>query len=200
MTTIEDALSDLFDRPPASAPVDVRALLTCARRDERARRRRRLALATAAVAVLVGALVLRPAAVDRGDALTLTESSSPVVVAAHGHVRFAGGLQVWRRGSELSVGYPGQSWASVDTRRPDGAGGRDGLGVFEDRGVVTSVVHATPRGVAVTLSGDRRTAEIACFQETPGWCVWAASFGRPLTRAETLSLSADPPAHVHFSD
>lgn len=201
---IETELENLFAEPTACVPVDVDALLVRARRAQRARRRRRSGMVGALVVLTSAFVVARPGhAPDRGDALTLTPASSPrVVVTAQGRVRFSNGMLVWRTGSELFIGEPGVEWSSLDTHHPQGAGGRDSLGTFSDGnvGVVTSIVHAVPRAVTVTLSGESRQAEIACFDQTPGWCVWAATFDRPLTDAETFSLSSDPPAHIRFTE
>jgi hypothetical protein len=203
--TIEAELRDLFDEPTACGPIDIGRLLTTARRERQSRRRRRVAVVGVTISIATAFLVLRPGrGVDRGEALTLTPASSPaVIITSEGHVRFSDGLEVWRSGSELFIGHPDVregGYSSVDTRDPQGSGGRDSLGTFNDEGIVTSVVRDVPRAVTVTLSGETRAAEIACFAQTPGWCVWAASFGRPLTDAETLSLSADPPGHIHFTD
>jgi hypothetical protein len=203
--TIETELRDLFDEPTACGPIDIATVLTKARRARHSQRRRRVAVVVVTMSMATALLVLRPGrGADRGEALTLTPASSPaVIVTSAGHVRFSDGLEVWRSGSELFIGHPDGErggYASVDTRHPQGSGGRDSLATFNDEGIVTSVVHDAPRAVTVTLSGDTRSAEIACFTQTPGWCVWAASFGRPLTDAETLSLSADPFGHIHFTN
>jgi hypothetical protein len=203
--TIEMDLRDLFDEPTACAPIDVGAVLMDAHRQRRARRRRRVAVVGVTIALATAFTALRPGrGPDRSDALTLTPASSPAVIrTSEGHVRFSDGLEVWRSGSELFIGHQDVSrggYAGVDTHNRQGSGGRDSLGTFNDEGIVTSVVHDVPRAVSVTLSGETRSAEIACFTQTPGWCVWAASFGRPLTHGETLSLSADPAGHIRFTD
>ncbi|HEX4490615.1 MAG TPA: hypothetical protein VH914_05345 [Acidimicrobiia bacterium] len=203
-TTIEDELRELFAMPSDYVPIDARGLVDRGRRERGARRRHRVA-AAATIALAAAVFVVHPWSTPaRGDALTLAPASSPAVIAtSRTRVRFSDGLEVWRSGSELFIGHRDVArggYASLDVHHAHGAGGRDGLAIFVDDGIVTSIVHAVPRAVTVTLSGDRRNAEIACFDQTPGWCVWAASFGRPLTGAETRSLSSDPPAHIAVTD
>jgi len=109
-------------------------------------------------------------------------SVGPVQVTTD-RVDLGDGVQAWRKGRLLNVGYPGGPHEEVD---PAGVGMRWGnlgydAGIFTEAGqhkgstIVVGSVRGTPTSVVVTLEGVSRPATIACFTQARGWCVYKAN-------------------------
>lgn len=208
MSINEQYLREHFRSAPAGGTVNAEEIVAAGRRRLRARRRQRTLGVTAAVALLA-AITGGLAQSDPGHAeyelvgsgLTLATGSSGPVQLSDDRVDFGHGLQAWRKGRTLAVGYPDGTHAFLDTADPTARWGDLGYDVVtldpegQNDGVtaVVGTVRGKPERVRVSIAGASQTATIACFDQAPGWCSYAAlvpfSVQNYTTQPTTVSVS-----------
>jgi len=191
---------------PVSGAVDAAAIIATGRRRLRVRRQRRaLAAVVPALAVVIatGVAIEHP---GRGGyelvaaGLTLSASSQGSVQVDTDRVDMGNGLQAWREGDVVNVGYASGAHSWMDIRewtyrlRPQGqydlaTFGGEGAGASST--VVVGAVRGEPKHVSATIEGTSATATIACFTQAEGWCVYAT-----LVPARVTDYSIDPAAKV----
>ena len=185
MPSVEDDLREALHTHPPMGTVPVQAALAEGRR---ARSRRRLARGGGVlVAAGLAAIITLTASQDDqlqlvGDGLTV--SSGPgVTQIADDRVDLGDQVQAWRDGDALTVGYPNGVHAVLNTDDP--TADWDDLGydmvVLEPdetpdgQGLVMGNVRGKPTSVTVETPQQSVEATIACFEQTPGRCVYKAA-------------------------
>lgn len=173
--------------------VDTAAIITTGRRQLRARRRRRaLGAVVPAVLLIAGAgwVIAGNGGSDyelAGSGLTLAAGSQGPVQVSDDRVDMGDGLQAWREGSVLSVGYPTGSdggegshawldtsdWGSHWDKNSYDIAVLDGDGAITTGTAVVGAVRGTPSRVDVSIEGVTVSASIACFTQAQGWCSYA---------------------------
>lgn len=187
-TSEQEVRATLQGYQPAGR-VDIGAAVAAGRRQLRQRRARRTAgalilplAAGAGFAVAAGG-VHNGGYRLAGSGLTLAGGSTGPVQVTTDRVDLGDGVQAWRKGRLLNVGYPGGPHEEVD---PAGFGMRWGnlgydAGIFTEAGqhkgstIVVGSVRGAPTSVVVTLEGVSSPATIACFTQAKGWCVYKAN-------------------------
>ncbi|MCD5351269.1 hypothetical protein [Kineosporia mesophila] len=187
----EQQIRQHFRTAPVEGAVNAQEIVAAGRQQFRARRRRRTwgATATATTAVLAavtGGIALsshRDARFELvGSGLTLAAGSSGPVQVSDDRVDLGHGLQAWREGKVLGVGYPDSTHTLLDTTDPTARWGDLGYDVAtldpegQNDGVtaVVGTVRGQPSHVVVSIAGVTQTATIACFTQAQGWCSYAA--------------------------
>ncbi|TYP86914.1 hypothetical protein [Blastococcus xanthinilyticus] len=186
MPSVEDDLRTALHTHPPMGTVPVHAALAAG---HRARTRRRVARGGAAVLVaggLVAALTLPGSPEDRmrlvGDGLTVS-SGTGVTQIADDRVDLGDQVQAWRDGAALAIGYPDGVHAVLDTDDPTADWGDLGYDLVvlepaetpDGQGLVMGNVRGEPESVTVTTPERTVEATVACFEQTPGWCVYKAA-------------------------
>jgi hypothetical protein len=193
MSISEQQMRQHLRTAPVPGVVDTAAIIATGRRQLRTRRRRR-ALGAIAPAVLLSA-VAGWAITDAGGSdyelagagLTLAAGSQGPVQVGDDRVDMGDGLQAWREGSVLSVGYPvGSSggegshawldtsdWGSHWENNSYDIAVLDGNGAVARGTAVVGAVRGTPSRVDVSIEGVTASASIACFVQARGWCSYA---------------------------
>lgn len=184
----QEVRATLHDYQPTGR-VDIGAAVAAGRRQLHRRRARRTAgalilpLAAGAGFVVAAGGVHNDGYTLAGYGLTLAGGSTGPVQVTTDRVTLGDGVQAWRKGRLLYVGYPGRPYEEVD---PAGFGMRwRNLGydaaIFTEPGqhdgstIVVGSVRGKPASVVVTLEGVSRPATIACFTQAKGWCVYKAN-------------------------
>jgi hypothetical protein len=186
----EQQMRQHFRSTPVIGEVNVQQIIAAGRQQVRKQRQRKTlgaaTVATSLLATIVGGLALS----GRGEAgyelvgsgLTLAAGSPDPVQVNDERVDFGHGLQAWRTGKTLDVGYPDGAHATLDTTDPTAQWGDLGYDVVtldpagqQDGGTaVVGTVRGEPSHVEVTIAGVTQTATIACFTQAHGWCSYAA--------------------------
>jgi hypothetical protein len=182
VTDLEDDLRLALHTHAPTGQLPLAAALASGRRIRLARR----------VAPGVAAVVLAAAAVTAlsgrgqdyrltGDGLTVSRGPG-VHQIDDDRVDLGDGIQAWRDGETLHIGYPARPYASLDTTSISSRW--DDLGhdtvVFDDPGehdgstMVVGTVRGEPTSVVVTVDGVSQNATVACFVQAPGWCSYKA--------------------------
>ncbi len=186
MPSVEDDLRDALHAHSPVGTVPVQAALADGRR---ARSRRRLVRGGGGVLVAAGlaaTISLTPARDDQwqlvGDGLTVS-SGSGVTQIADDRVDLGDQVQAWRAGDALAVGYPNGVHAVLNTDDP--TADWDDLGydkvvlepdeTLNGQGLVIGNVRGEPRSVTVETPQQTVEATVACFEQTPGRCVYEAA-------------------------
>lgn len=173
--------------------VDTAAVLAAGHRQLRTRRRRQ-ALAAVVPAVLLSATAGWAITATRdsgyelaGSGLTLAAGSQGPVQVSDDRVDMGDGLQAWREGTVLSVGYPTgteggegshawldtSDWGSQWDKNSYDIAVLDTSGATTPGTAVVGAVRGTPSRVDVSIQGVSATASIACFDQARGWCSYA---------------------------
>jgi hypothetical protein len=188
MPSVEDDLREALHTHSPMGTVPVQAALADGRR---ARSRRRLVRGGGGVLVAAGlaaTISLTGAQDDQwqlvGDGLTLSRGSG-VTQIADDRVDLGDQVQAWRDGDALAVGYPHGIHAVLSTDDPVYRLGWDDLTydtvVLEPhetpdgQGLVMGNVRGEPTSVTVGTPEQTVEATVACFEQTPGWCVYKAA-------------------------
>lgn len=188
MAVTERELHAAFHRPLSAGAVDVAAVLAAGRRRLRRRRLRRTSGALI-LPVAVAAAVGLSATGNRhpyqlvGSGLTLAQGSVGPVQVATERVDLGDGIQAWRKGVLLYIGYPHRPYLELDTKNIHSRWENLGYdaAIFTDPGqhpgstIVVGTVRGKPTSVVVTLEGVSQRATIACFKQAPGWCSYKAN-------------------------
>lgn len=183
MTLIEDDLRQALRAHPPTGRVPVGAALASGRRIRLARRV--VPTVAAVVVAAAGGIALSGGGHDyrlTGDGLTVTRGPG-VQQVDDDRVDMGDGIQAWRDGETLGIGYPARPYATLDTTSITSRWGHLGHDtvVFDDPGehdgstMVVGTVRGEPRSVVVTVDGVSQEATVACFAEAPGWCVYKAA-------------------------
>jgi hypothetical protein len=187
MPSVEDDLREALHIHAPMGAVPVQAALADGRRT---RARRRLARGSGGVLIAAGlaaaAFGLPGSQDDRlqlvGDGLTVS-SGSDVTQIADDRVDLGDQVQAWRDGDALAVGYPNGVHAVLNTDDPTadwGDLGYDKVVLEPDetpdgQGLVMGNVRGEPTSVTVETPQQTVEATVACFEQTPGWCVYKAA-------------------------
>ena len=183
MHDVEEDLRQALRAHEPTGQVPVRAALAAGRR---VRLARRAPAAVAALVVVGGAAIDLTSGQDQyqlvGDGLTLSQA-----VGVHqiddDRVEMGDGIQVWREGKTLAVGYPNRPYAEIDTTSMTSRWkdlGHDVV-IFDEPGehdgstMVVGTVRGTPTSVEVIIDGVAQEATVACFTQTLGWCAYKAN-------------------------
>jgi hypothetical protein len=184
----EHQMRQHFRTAPVTAVVNTGQIIASGHRQLRARRRRRAlgAVVPAALIVAAGGIALSGSGNASselvGSGLTLAAGSSGPVQVSDDRVDLGHGLQAWREGHVVNVGFPEGSHDSLDTTDSTaqwGDMGYDSAVLDEEqpddhRTTVVGTVRGEPSHVEVTIAGVSQTATIACFTQARGWCSYAA--------------------------
>lgn len=184
--TEQNLMHALHGQPVPTATLDVCALLAHARGRLHRRRARRVGTALA-LPLLLGAGV----ALDHHDSpyllaasgLTLAAGSEGPTQISDNRVDLGDGIQAWRQGRNLYIGYPNRPYSELDTSSISSRWGDLGYDfvIFDDPGqndgstIVVGSVRGAPTSVTVTIQGASAPATIACFTQTKGWCSYKAN-------------------------
>ena len=185
MPTVEQELRDALRRDAATVDVDTQAVLAAGRRRLLRRRLRRWgALLALPVALTTGIAVTSKAPSTElvSSGLTLAAGSDGPVQVSDDRVDLGDGIQAWREGDNLYIGYPARPYAELDTGRINSRWGDLGYDtvVFDDPGeqdgstIGVGSVRGAPESVRVTIDGVTSDATIACFVQARGWCSYKA--------------------------
>ena len=188
MSTVEQELREFFHAVPAARSVDATAILERGHRQLRAQRlRSTTAVAVPAVVALTcGGLVVAGRETSpyelAGSGLTLAAGTVGPVQVSGDRVDLGDGVQAWRHGTHLYIGYPARPYAELDTNDLTSRWGHlsydtvvfDGAGQHDGSTVVVGTVRGTPSNIVVTVEGVSQTATIACFEQAAGWCSYMA--------------------------
>jgi hypothetical protein len=182
MTVIEDDLRQALHAHAPAGQVPVAAALAAGRRIRLARR----AAPTVAAVVMAAAAVMALTGGERdyrlaGDGLTLSKGPGVQQIDA-GRVDMGDGIQAWRDGETLGIGYPARPYATIDTTSINSRWADLGYDtvVFDDPGehdgwtTVVGTVRGEPTSVVVTVDGVSEEATVACFRQALGWCAYKA--------------------------
>lgn len=183
MHDVEEDLRQALRTHEPTGQVPVRAALVAGRR---ARLARRAPAAVAALVAVGGAALALPSSQDQyqlvGDGLTLSQGAG-VQQIDDDRVDMGDGIQAWREGEILAIGYPTRPYAAIDTTSMTSRW--DDLGydivVFDEPGeqdgstMVVGTVRGTPTSVEVVIDGVSQEATVACFTQVQGWCSYKAN-------------------------
>ncbi len=186
MPTTEEDLRTAFRQEPPTATPDATALLRMGRRSLQRRRLRRTGVALVAPLLFIGGVL-----VDRGSSpyqlagsgLTLATTTVGPVQVSDDRVDLGDGIQAWRQGRNLYIGYPARPYAELDTGSINSGWGHLGYDsvVFDDPGqddgstIVVGTVRGAPTSIRVGIDGVVVPATIACFDQAKGWCSYKAN-------------------------
>lgn len=188
MYTTEQDLRHALQRMSVEPEIDVEAVLSSGRRSL-TRRRRRLrrsgAVLVLPVLLTAGLATTRSAPSTQlvGSGLTLAAGLEGPVQVSGDRVDLGDGIQAWRDGEDLYIGYPARPYAELDTSSLNSRWGDLGYDtvVFDDAGeqdgstIVVGSVQGAPKSVRVTVDGVASDATIVCFEEAEGWCSYKAN-------------------------
>ena len=180
MHTDEHDLRHALRQNAAAPDLDMQAVIVSGRRSLMRRRLRRSGAVIALPVLLTAGVAATngPSTQLVGSGLTLAGGEGPVQVSDD-RVDLGDGVQAWRDGKTLFIGYPARPYAELDTGEMfNGWGDLDyDSVVFEDdpdnqdgSTVVVGTVRGAPQSVRVTLEGVTADATIACFEQAEGWC------------------------------
>lgn len=182
MHDVEHDLRRALHTHGPTGQVPLHAALRAGRRTRLARRSlipaAALVLATAGAATLAGEHNQYQLA---GDGLTLSHGSG-VTQIDDDRVDLGDGIQAWRDGDVLSIGYPARPYASLDTSSINSEWGDLGydMVVFDDPDendgttMVVGTVQGQPAAVEVVIDDVTQPATVACFTQAPDWCSYKA--------------------------
>lgn len=188
MSIDEQQLRQHLRTAPIAGAVDTAAAIAAGHRQLRVRRRRRAvsAVVPAVLAAVAGGWVFADAGSGYelvGSGLTLAAGSQGPVQVEDDRVDMGNGLQAWREGDVVAVGYAAGAHAWLDTDewtyrfRPQG---QFDVATFDAEGAsssATAVVGAMrgepPEHVEASIGEASSTATVACFTQAKGWCVYA---------------------------
>lgn len=188
MPTTEQDLRTAFARhPPPDVTLDPAGLVLTGHRRLQRRRFRRVGVALVVPTLLVGGVLADRHATRyelAGSGLTLAAGTDGPVQVSDDRVDLGDGIQAWREGKILSIGYPARPNAFLDTSSLNSQWGDLGYDVvvFDDPGqndgstiVVVGSVQGAPTSVRVGIDGVFVPATIACFEQAKGWCSYKAN-------------------------
>lgn len=195
MHTTEQDLRHALRQDALAPEIDVQAVLISGRRRLTRRRLRRSgAVLVLPVLLTAGIVATRSAPSTQlvGSGLTLAAGSDGPVQVSGDRVDLGDGIEAWRDGKTLHIGYPARPYAELDTSSINSRWGDLGYDtvVLDDAGeqdgstIVVGTVRGAPQTVRVTVDGVASDATIACFDEADGWC----------------SYKADVPTSIHSYD
>ena len=187
MPSVEEDLREALRTHAPMGEVPVQAALADGRRG---RARRRLARGGGGVLVAAGvaaaAFSLSGSQDEQlrlvGDGLTVS-SGSGVTQIADDRVDLGDQVEAWRDGDALAVGYPNGIHAVLNTDDPTADWDDLGYDVVvlepdetpDGQGLVMGSVRGEPTSVTVETPRQTVEATVACFEQTPGWCVYKAA-------------------------
>lgn len=186
MHTTEQDLRHALRQQAVACDIDVQAALTSGRRSLTRRRLRKTGAVLALPVLLtagIAATTRDPSTQLVGSGLTLAAGSTGPVQVSDDRVDLGDGIQAWRDGEKLYIGYPVRPNAVLDTGSINSGWGDLGYDtvVFDDEGeqdgstIVVGTVRGAPRSVSVTVDGITSEATIACFVQAEGWCSYKAN-------------------------
>lgn len=191
MSLSEQEVRTVLHRYQPTGRVEIGAAVSAGRRQLRRRRARRTAGALVLPLVL-GAGFAVTANGTHFDGYTLTGSgltlaagtTGPAQVVSTGGVALGDGVQVRREGNILYVRTSaGGSFDELNSVAQEGHRGDQGYGAVTElrpfqpkpSTIVVGNVRGRPKSVVVTVQGVSRSANIACFTQAHGWCVFEAN-------------------------
>ena len=186
MSVTEQQLREHFHSTTAPMPLKTEGLLAIGHRRLRARRQRRAALVLTPLALIATAVTVEshrgPGYELAGSGLTLAGTTDGPVQVDDDRVDLGDGIQAWREGSTLSIGYPAGHYAALDTSALTSQWGTLGhdIVVLNDTDMpgptttVVGTVQGAPTKIMVTIRGTSQSATIACFTQAHGWCSYKA--------------------------
>lgn len=181
MPTVEDQLGQVFHTHVPRGEVRIDAAIEAGK--QRCRRRRATSIVAYAGALLVSASVVAVTVSSQtpdlqlvGSGLTLSGGSGVAQVSTN-TADLGDGVQAWREGDALVVGYPDGTNMAVSTQGGDV--GSDPASVTGpeaglNRTLLLGVVQGDPTSVLIRSQGVEVAAAVGCFEQTPGWCVYKA--------------------------
>lgn len=119
---------------------------------------------------------------------------------ADDRVDLGDGIQAWRQGRKLYIGYPARPYAELDTGSINSRWGHLGYDsvVFDDPGqhdgstIVVGTVRGAPTSVRVAIDGVAAPATIACFSTRRR----AGARTRPTSLPRSAVTTTDPQVDV----
>lgn len=192
MPLSEQEVRTVLHRHQPTGRIEIGAAVSAGRRQLRRRRARRTAGALVLPLVLGAGFAVTAERTHNGGGYTLAGSgltlaagtTGPVQAVSADRVALGDGVQVRRKGNILYVRLPGgRSFDELNSVAQEGHRGDRGYGsVSEIRPfqpkpstIVVGNVRGRPKSVVVTVQGVSRSANIACFTQAHGWCVFEAS-------------------------
>lgn len=186
MHTTEQDLRHALQRMSLEPEIDVQAVLSSGRRSLTRRRLRRSGAVLVLPVLLTAGLAATGSAPSTqlvSSGLTLAAGSEGPVQVSEDRVDLGDGIQAWRDGEDLYIGYPAGPYAGLDTSSINSRWGDLGYDtvVFDEAGeqdgstIVVGSVRGAPKSVRVTVDGVASDATIACFEEAEGWCSYKAN-------------------------
>lgn len=186
MPTTEQDLRHALQQQAITPALDMDAVLSSGRRSLTRRRLRRSGTMLVLPVLLTAGVVATNSAPSTqlvGSGLTLAAGSTGPVQVSNDRVDLGDGIQAWRDGKDLYIGYPARPYAELDTSSLTSRW--DDLEydtvVFDDAGqqdgstIVVGTVRGAPEAVRVTVDGVATDATIACFEQADGWCSYKAN-------------------------
>lgn len=183
---MHDVEHDLRQALHTHGPTGQVPLTAALRAGRRTRLARRTVIPAAALVLAIAGATTLLGGHDQyqlaGDGLTLSRGPG-VTQIDDDRVDLGDGIQAWRDGDILGIGYPARPYAALDTSSINSEWGDLGYDVVvfdepdENDGttMVVGTVQGQPTAVEVVINGVTQQATVACFTQAPDWCSYKAN-------------------------